>query len=62
MFPLRQRSGPRGVSQAVLRLVVIVGIRGAREVQPQLPESDAQGLAGDSQQRRGLVLTAVCVL
>ena len=53
---------PRSVSQAVLRLVVIAGIRGVRDVQPQLAESETQGLAGDPQHAGGLVLTAVRVL
>jgi hypothetical protein len=62
MFPLRQRSSNNGVTQAVLWLVVYVGIRGVRDVQPQLAKSEAQGLAGDPQHAGGLVLTAVRVL
>jgi hypothetical protein len=62
MFLLRQRSSNNGVIQVVLWLVVYVGIRGVRDAQPQLAESEAQGLAGDPQNAGGLVLTAVAVL
>jgi hypothetical protein len=61
-FPLRQRFSDNGVTQAVLWLVVYVGIRGVSDVQPQLAESEAQGLAGDPQHAGGLVLTAMRML
>jgi len=46
----------------VLRLVVIVAIRGARDVQPQFAEFLAQGLRGDPEHAGGLALTAVRIL
>ena len=42
-----------------LRQAAFVGFHGVRDVQPQVPELQAQGLPGDPQQAGGLVLIAV---
>jgi hypothetical protein len=56
IYRLRSRSGHGSVSQAVLRLVVLVGLDAVRYMQPQLAEFQPRRLPGDTQHEVGLAL------
>ena len=61
--PSRSRECGRGtVENRSYRLVVFFGFQPATDVQPQLPESAAQGFPADPQPEGGLVLIAARIL